>query len=210
MKACTPNQSNSPHTPVNSGIPKHLSSKPGIDPRDITPDKNEIIMSTYHARNGTTETLEAINLQAPSQGWNWETVVTDPQKRVEICKTRSGRSIKPPVRYEPVEEVEDDYDHEYGDDDESGVYDDDMCSQSDDDDADEDDDGSYEDSFINDEESDYEDDDEIEDETEEEEDGDTDTESEWNNDEDDDDESVGDNSENVMNYYRSRKASQNK
>jgi hypothetical protein len=31
------------------------------------------------------------------------------QDSVPTCKTRSGRVSKPPVRYEPVEQVEDDY-----------------------------------------------------------------------------------------------------
>lgn len=215
MQACTPNQSMSPHTPRNSGLQPRSGSRPDIDPRDISPDDKEIITTTCHTINSTIDTVQPINLEAPPQGWNWETVVTDPEKRVEICKTRSGRSVKPPVRYEPVEEVEDDND-DCADGEESGVYDDEMCSDSDEEEE-EDDDGSYDGSFINDEESDYDvDEDDIEEEIEEEEDEDeyTDTESEEDDkdedDEDDEDdardgESVGDNDKNMMDYYRSKK-----
>ena len=210
MQVCTPKQSNSPRTPPNSAITACSATR--VDPRDITPDDKEIIMSTYH-------TVRPINLNLEeSFSWNWETAVTDPGKRVEICRTRSGRSVKPPVRYEPVEAVEDDDDDDCddcSDDKGSGVYDEELCGVSDEEDE-EDDDGSYDGSFINDEESDYEDADDIEEEFEEEEDDEdeyTDTESEEDPDEKDisgdedgdhDDQCVGDD-KNMMHYYRSKK-----
>ena len=56
-------------------------------------------------------------------------------------RTRSGRVTKPPVRYEPVEQVEDDYAPEDYDSDESDIKsaeEDDFSEEEDEDDADED------------------------------------------------------------------------
>lgn len=213
MQVCTQNQSpswwNDDRTPPDL-IPATKTQPLRSDddskkfhPGDISPDDREIITDTINIRNCTNHTVDPINLgdTQPSK-WNWEAVVTDPDKQVEICKTRSGRSVKPPVRYEPIEEVEDDDDCE---DCESGVYDSEMRGESDDEDDEDDDDGSYDGSFINDDESDYEEGDGIDEEIEEEEEDtytDTDTESE----EEDDDVSVCDEKKNkMMDYYRSKK-----
>lgn len=78
--------------------------------------------------------------QAPSKA-----TVSDPDVR-----TRSGRVSKPPVRYEPVEQVEDDYAADDYDSSESPVMTDDSFEDDDDDDdgeSDADDDGNL-DGFV--------------------------------------------------------------
>ena len=64
-------------------------------------------------------------------------------------RTRSGRVSKPPVRYEPVEQVEDDYAAEDYDSDESDIKSDeeDDFSEEDDDEEDADEDGNL-DGFV--------------------------------------------------------------
>lgn len=62
---------------------------------------------------------------------------------VPVTRTRSGRVSKPPERYEPVEQVEDDYGPDDYDSDESEIlsddsFDDDEDEEDDEDDADED------------------------------------------------------------------------
>jgi hypothetical protein len=54
-------------------------------------------------------------------------------------RTRSGRVSKPPERYEPVEQVEDDYGPEDYDSDESDIMSDDSFDEDEDDEDDEDD-----------------------------------------------------------------------
>ena len=70
-----------------------------------------------------------------------EELVTPPPDAPET-RTRSGRVSKPPVRYEPVEQVEDDYAPEDYDSDESEIQSDDSFEddedEEDEDDADED------------------------------------------------------------------------
>lgn len=65
------------------------------------------------------------------------------------ARTRSGRVVKPPVRYEPVEQVEDDYAPEDYDSDESEIKSDeeDDFSEEDDDEEDADEDGNL-DGFV--------------------------------------------------------------
>lgn len=57
----------------------------------------------------------------------------------QTTKTRSGRLVKPPIRYEPTEQVEDDYSSdEYdsdGDEDDEDIYSSDDESDTDDDDS---------------------------------------------------------------------------
>ena len=68
----------------------------------------------------------------------------------EPPRTRSGRVSKPPVRYEPIEQVEDDYSGDEYDSHESDTCDDDdVCDDSDeeDDEEDADDDGNL-DGFV--------------------------------------------------------------
>jgi len=61
------------------------------------------------------------------------------QDSVQTCnKTRSGRVSKPPVRYEPVEQVEDDYADDDYDSRESSVSSELSCTGSEDDDDSED------------------------------------------------------------------------
>lgn len=67
-------------------------------------------------------------------------------------RTRSGRISKPPTRYEPVEQVEDDYASEDYDEDESEVSS--VVSYSDEELEDDDDDASSLDDFIEDDEDD--------------------------------------------------------
>lgn len=55
-------------------------------------------------------------------------------------RTRSGRVSKPPVRYEPVEQVEDDYDPGDYDSDESEIQSNDSFGEDDDDEEDDDED----------------------------------------------------------------------
>ena len=64
-------------------------------------------------------------------------------------RTRSGRAVKAPVRYEPVEQVEDDYAPEDYDSDESDIKSDEEedFSEEDDDDSDADEDGNL-DGFV--------------------------------------------------------------
>ena len=62
---------------------------------------------------------------------------------VPLVRTRSGRITKPPVRYEPTEQVEDDYGPDDYDSDESEIisedsFDEDDDEEDDDEDADED------------------------------------------------------------------------
>lgn len=57
----------------------------------------------------------------------------------EPPRTRSGRVSKPPVRYEPVEQVEDDYSDAEYDSHESDTCDDDISEDDSDEDSDEDD-----------------------------------------------------------------------
>lgn len=58
----------------------------------------------------------------------------------EPPRTRSGRVSKPPVRYEPIEQVEDDYSGDEYDSHESDTCDDDdVCDDDSDDDSDEED-----------------------------------------------------------------------
>jgi ribonuclease E len=59
---------------------------------------------------------------------------------VSEVRTRSGRISKPPVRYEPVEQVEDDYDADDYDTDEPDSDDDDDDEESDDEYEDDEDD----------------------------------------------------------------------
>ena len=68
----------------------------------------------------------------------------------QIVQTRSGRVSKPPVRYEPVEQVEDDYAADDYDSDESPVLTDDSLDDDDEEEEDEsdaDDDGNL-DGFV--------------------------------------------------------------
>lgn len=83
-------------------------------------------------------------------------VTRDPSKAtgseeppVAVARTRSGRISKPPVRYEPVEQVEDDYDDEDYDTEESAIDSDASSDASDeeDDEEDADDDGNL-DGFV--------------------------------------------------------------
>jgi hypothetical protein len=69
----------------------------------------------------------------------------DPSKVTDsepVARTRSGRVVKAPERYEPVEQVEDDYGPDDYDDDESDIESDDSFEdedeEDDEDDADED------------------------------------------------------------------------
>jgi hypothetical protein len=64
-------------------------------------------------------------------------------------RTRSGRVSKPPVRYEPIEQVEDDYGEEDYDSDESAIKtdDEDDFSEEEDDEEDADEDGNL-DGFV--------------------------------------------------------------
>jgi hypothetical protein len=62
-----------------------------------------------------------------------------PIREVPEQRTRSGRVSKPPERYEPVEQVEDDYADDDYDSDESDVKTDDDFSEDSDDEDDEDD-----------------------------------------------------------------------
>ena len=59
---------------------------------------------------------------------------------VSEVRTKSGRVSKPPVRYEPVEQVEDDYSAEDYDSDEDDDLDDDDDDDEDEDDLDDEDD----------------------------------------------------------------------
>jgi hypothetical protein len=54
-------------------------------------------------------------------------------------RTRSGRVSKPPERYEPVEQVEDDYNDDEYDSDESDIHTDDSFNEDSDEETDEDD-----------------------------------------------------------------------
>jgi len=58
---------------------------------------------------------------------------------VSETRTRSGRVSKPPIRYEPIEQVEDDYAQDDYDSDESDIMTDESFEDSDDDDEDDDD-----------------------------------------------------------------------
>ena len=73
----------------------------------------------------------------------------DPAVTSEPPRTRYGRVSKPPVRYEPVEQVEDDYSDAEYDSHESDTCDDDASDDSDeeDDEEDADDDGNL-DGFV--------------------------------------------------------------
>lgn len=74
----------------------------------------------------------------------------------QTTKTRSGRLVKPPIRYEPTEQVEDDYSSD--DYDSDGDEDDDVPSlySSEEDESDDDSEGSLKDFVVPDSESDTE------------------------------------------------------
>ena len=83
----------------------------------------------------------------------------EPVTLMDPVRTRSGRVSKPPERYQPVEEVTDDYSDEedFGDDEESDDYEEsDEEEEETDDDEDADENGNLKDFVVDDEEDDEE------------------------------------------------------
>ena len=99
---------------------------------------------TQDLSKATGNKIESAGLVAPSAPDNLATPT------VEATRTKSGRVSKPPVRYEPVEKVEDDYGTDDYDSDESDIdsnFDDDEEDEEDDDEEDADDEGNL-DGFV--------------------------------------------------------------
>ena len=101
------------------------------------------VQSKATGSNPSPEGTVARQIHASPEGTVAHQNHTDLPSAEPVTRTRSGRVSKPPERYEPIEQVEDDYGPDDYDSDESDIltddtFDDDEDEEDDEDDADDD------------------------------------------------------------------------